>query len=296
MSKLPKVFISYRRDESTGFAGRLHERLTSLYGTESVFMDVDDIGAGADFVKTIEDQIASCNVLLVLIGNQCLTLKSGNGVRRLDDPHDFVRIEISKALAGNVRVIPLLVNNAKMPVEKDVPADIRGLCRRQAIELTEERWEYDFGRLVEALSGESSQRKSRRKLMLLAGGIAVLAAAGGVLWFREGAPPVTGKWAATVTYDFLPAQPETFVFEQMDDQIRGSASFLGVERTILEGTIQDDRISFITRTREFSGADTRDSVNHYAGTVKGPEIQFVMQTIGGFSDHPPVKFTARRVE
>jgi hypothetical protein len=61
----------------------------------------------------------------VLIGNQWLTLKSGNGVRRLDDPHDFVRIEISKALAGNVRVIPLLVNNAKMPVEKDVPADIR---------------------------------------------------------------------------------------------------------------------------------------------------------------------------
>jgi hypothetical protein len=164
------MFISYRRDESTGYAGRLHERLAKLYGTDSVFMDVDDIGPGADFVRFIEDRIASCDVLLVLIGNQWLTLKNSNGQRRIDDPADFVRIEVSRALARNVRTIPLLLNNARMPEEKDLPADLKALCRRQAMELSEERWEYDFGKLAEVLQGGPRKRASRRRMIAAAGG------------------------------------------------------------------------------------------------------------------------------
>jgi hypothetical protein len=290
----PKIFISYRRDESTGYAGRIHEGLARVYGTDSVFMDMDDIDPGADFVRAIEDQISACDVLLVLIGNQWLTVQNA-GKRRIDDPNDFVHVEISRALARDIRIIPVLLNNARMPAERDLPDAIKNLCRHQAIPLSEERWDYDFGKLVEALSARSGIWGSRRKIIaLLAGGAAFAVIPAGWWATRSEPPVVSGRWTAEVKYDFGVSRVEVFSFQQTAERIRGTASFLGVDRAIVDGQIEDDMLQFVTRTAEVAGDENRETTHEYNGKIDGDSIEFVMQTIGGFSDHPPVAFTARR--
>ena len=90
------IFISYRRDDSAGYAGRLYDRLSAHFGADRVFMDVEGIEPGTDFVDAIERAVASCRVLIVLIGDEWLNAKDTSGRRRLDDPHDFIRLETSK--------------------------------------------------------------------------------------------------------------------------------------------------------------------------------------------------------
>src|SRR5262245_56570278 len=133
---MPKIFISYRRDEAEGYAGRIHERLASIFGTHSVFMDVDDLKPGSEFPLAIENAIATSDVLLVLIGKQWLQFRDPAGNRRLDDPEDFVRREIVTALNRKVRVIPVLLNGARLPSEQDLPADLKRLVDPQAIDLS----------------------------------------------------------------------------------------------------------------------------------------------------------------
>ena len=96
---MPRIFINYRRDDSAGYAGRIHDTLASSFGTDSVFIDIDDIKPGIDYVSTIEEKIADCDVMLALIGKRWLDSQDASGRRRLDDPADFVRVEIERALA-----------------------------------------------------------------------------------------------------------------------------------------------------------------------------------------------------
>ena len=111
------IFISYRRDDAEGHAGRLFEDLVLRFGAASVFMDVAGIEPGRDFRKVIEQQVASCGVLLAVIGKSWLTSSASDaqGRRRLDDPHDFVRLETATALRRDIPVIPVLVHGAQMP-------------------------------------------------------------------------------------------------------------------------------------------------------------------------------------
>ena len=146
----PKIFISYRRDDSAGHAGRLFDRLSSHFNRERLFMDVDHIEPGEDFVQVIEDAVASSAVLLVIIGRRWLT--SGDTIaRRLDNPNDFVRLEVASALARNIRVIPVLVQNAIMPSPQDLPDDLLQLSRRNASELSDLRWNRDVDQLIGVL-------------------------------------------------------------------------------------------------------------------------------------------------
>ena len=110
-----KIFINYRRDDSIGMAGRLHDRLAQTFGRDKLFMDVDHIPAGVDFVAHLNSQVAACDVVLVVIGPNWLGAKDESGERRLDNPDDFVAIEIAAALARDIRVIPVLVDGARMP-------------------------------------------------------------------------------------------------------------------------------------------------------------------------------------
>ena len=109
------VFISYRRDDSGGYAGRLFDVLAARFGHDQTFMDLDDIHGGDNFAAVIDEKVGQCSVLLAVIGERWLTLKGRSGVRRLDEPDDFVRLEIAKALERGVRVIPVLVGGAAMP-------------------------------------------------------------------------------------------------------------------------------------------------------------------------------------
>jgi len=106
---MSRIFISYRRDDSGGWAGRLYDRISQHFGRDHVFMDIDTIEPGLDFVEVIEQAVGSCDALLALIGRQWLTLTDDDGQRRLDNPEDFVRLEIAAALVRNIRVIPVLV-------------------------------------------------------------------------------------------------------------------------------------------------------------------------------------------
>ncbi len=103
------IFISYRREDSIAYAGRLSDRLADRFGEEQIFMDIDTMKVGLDFVEQIEKAVQSCDVLIAVIGKTWVTGQDEAGHRRLDDPEDFIRVEIQAALARNIPVIPLLV-------------------------------------------------------------------------------------------------------------------------------------------------------------------------------------------
>jgi hypothetical protein len=145
------IFISYRRDDSEGEAGRLFDDLTRAFGDSSVFMDVSGINPGVDFRKAIDDNVASCGVLLAIIGPTWATIPDASGGPRLDDPNDFVRLEIASALARDVAVIPVLVHDAKMPHPEQLPENLKDLAFRNSVELTHVRWNSDVQLLINAL-------------------------------------------------------------------------------------------------------------------------------------------------
>ena len=146
------IFISYRRDDSEGEAGRLFDDLVQHFGEEAVFMDVTDIQAGRDFRKAIDESITSCDVLLAVIGKTWLDIKNDTGQRRLDDPLDLVRFETASALKRDIPVIPVLVHGAKMPAPDQLPEDLRDLHFRNCCEVSHARWSSDVQVLIQALA------------------------------------------------------------------------------------------------------------------------------------------------
>ncbi|MGB9029546.1 MAG: toll/interleukin-1 receptor domain-containing protein, partial [Acidobacteriaceae bacterium] len=146
------IFISYRRDDTEGEAGRLFDDLIRAFGDNSVFMDVAGINPGIDFRKAIDDNVAGCGVLLAMIGPTWATITSSSGERRLDDANDFVRLEIGAALARDIAVIPVLVHDAKMPRPDQLPENLKNLAYRNSVEITHARWNSDVQLLTQALS------------------------------------------------------------------------------------------------------------------------------------------------
>jgi hypothetical protein len=120
---MPAIFISYRREDSIGHAGRLYDRLVERFGRERVCRDIETIEAGEDFVEAVRQRVAKSDVLLVLIGPRWLTATDDEGRWRLADENDLVRLEIATALDRNIRVIPVLLQGATMPRAKDLPAE-----------------------------------------------------------------------------------------------------------------------------------------------------------------------------
>jgi WD40 repeat protein len=144
-----RIFICYRREETAAFAGWLSDVLKNHFGVGQVFKDVESIQPGDDFVDAIATAVGSCAVLLALIGDRWLTITDKEGRHRLDDPEDYVRLEIGAALERGVRVIPVLVEGALMPRADQLPPPLAGLVRRQALKLTADR----FGDEVRPLLG-----------------------------------------------------------------------------------------------------------------------------------------------
>jgi hypothetical protein len=191
------IFINYRREDSSGHAGRLFDALSSRFPGR-LFMDIDTLQPGVDFVDAIEQAVASCDVLLVVIGREWLTVENAAGKRRLDDGGDFVRLELESALARNIRIIPVLVQDAPMPGADELPPSIARLARRNAIELSDARWAYDVHRLADTLQqilGEADapappptppatdDGAARRRVALLSlGALAAIAAVALAVW------------------------------------------------------------------------------------------------------------------
>jgi hypothetical protein len=156
-----KIFINYRREDAGGYAGRLSEWLTDHFGSDHVFMDISAIEPGVDFVTAIERAVAACEVVLVVIGRHWLNCHH-DGQRRLDNPNDFVRLEIAAALSRNVFVLPVLVEGATVPREQDLPDNLKALARRNALELSNARWEFDVGRLIDTLAERLEERPGHK--------------------------------------------------------------------------------------------------------------------------------------
>jgi DNA-binding beta-propeller fold protein YncE len=147
----PSVFVSYRRDDVPDATDRLTDVLREHLGADRVFMDVDGIEIGADFEAVIGDWVNRCDVLLAVIGHDWLEARSQSGERRIDDPGDYVRLEIEAALNRNIRVIPVLVHGGKIPSSGDLPSSLAPLAKRNAIELTRRHWDLDVAELVNAI-------------------------------------------------------------------------------------------------------------------------------------------------
>src|SRR5215471_6070714 len=146
------VFISYRREETAGEARALFNDLVARIGKDFVFMDVDNIALGRDFHEVLRENLASCDLMLVLIGNGWVDAKDRSGRRRLDDPGDFIRLEIGAALKRNIPVTPVLLQGAHMPASEQLPEDLKELSFRNGFELSHNRWESDVQEMVKRLA------------------------------------------------------------------------------------------------------------------------------------------------
>jgi hypothetical protein len=157
------IFICYRREDSAAYAGRLYDRLTAQFGAKRIFMDIDTIEPGEDFVHAIQQTISSCDAVIVVIGKTWLSAPDDEGGRRIDNPEDFVHIEIAAALDRGIRVIPALVGGARPLRSNDLPEQLARLARRNAIEISDLAFHQNAGRLVEVLGRVLAQGEQARK-------------------------------------------------------------------------------------------------------------------------------------
>jgi hypothetical protein len=217
-----KIFINYRRGDDPGHTGRLFDWLQDVFDRQQLFIDVDNIAPGIDFVRELDERVGECDVMLAVIGKGWIDARDATGMRRLDDPNDFVRIEIASALSQGKRVIPVLVGEAQMPRAEELPDALKPLARRNAMRLTHERFSADIQGLARALqktlnmvessrptadirlpregsaqSQASTTSQTRRgmtpiKIAIVSGsGMAIVALfAGAIIYLAAGKPPV----------------------------------------------------------------------------------------------------------
>lgn len=145
---MSRVFINYRRGSTSAYAGRIYDALAARFGESRVFIDVDTIRPGSDFVEMIDQTIASSGLMLAVIGPGWATVGDAEGEPRIADPSDFVRMEISAALEKGIGVLPVLVQGAQMPPSRLLPDDLQPLTRRHAFEIGDSRWGQDINELI----------------------------------------------------------------------------------------------------------------------------------------------------
>ena len=152
------VFISYRRETVSGEARLLFNDLVTRLGKDSVFMDVDSIALGRDFRGVLHDMLTSCDLMLVLIGKNWADIKDESGRVRLENPQDFVRLEIEAALKRDIVIMPILVQGAHMPAPEQLPSEISNLAYRNGFELSHIRWESDVQEMMRRLALDVPER------------------------------------------------------------------------------------------------------------------------------------------
>lgn len=150
---MARIFISYRRQDSPSMTGRIYDKLESVFGSDKVFRDIDDIGAGQDFRAKIAQEVEKSDILLVIIGPKWESITDSQGNRRLADPNDFVRLEVEEGLKNSKKiVIPVLVENTFMPKPESLPKSMRELCYRNAINVRQDPdFHPDMQKLVNAI-------------------------------------------------------------------------------------------------------------------------------------------------
>jgi TIR domain len=190
---MPRIFISYRRQDSQSAAGRLADNLKDHFGTAQIFRDIETIEPGSDFTESLIAALNSCAVLIAIIGPRWLSATDKKGQRRLDDPKDLTRQEIEIALSRNIRVIPVIVDGATIFDVDDLPPELKPLAKRQAYELTDKRWNQDVTQLITTIDQilrinprePTADRKTNRlkKLKVIVATSLLLSGIGTWAWF-----------------------------------------------------------------------------------------------------------------
>ena len=292
------VFISYRRGDRPGYAARLTEALERNFGANLVFRDVEDIAPGSDFAEEIGRRLHEVDVVLAVIGPAWLQ-SGADGSRRLDDPADFVRLEILSAIETGKPVWPVLVSGAQLPDASDLPKALQPLLRRQAIILTDAGWHGEIARLTDALKPiiRTPHRRTRHRLVLASFAL-ITAGALGVwsLGFRSralsrGGDP-DGHWLAEVTYDWGDRHHEGFELRVEDNTLRGSASYLGTPRLIEQGEFSRGELSFMTRSETMAGGEVREITHRYRGRIEDGRLHLRLESIGGFGSRQALDIVA----
>ena len=292
-----RIFISYRRDDAAGYAGRIEDALEARLGRGSVFRDVLDIAPGEDFVAAIRARLAGAQTVLVLIGPRWAGGETP-GQRRIDDAGDFVRLEIALALDSGARIVPVLLPGARMPAEADLPVPLKPLAHRNALSLSDTHWDADIARLADSVSPAP-----RRAIAAWAsGGAAIAACAIAALWWLQPRAPAdpsapwVGRWQAEVRYAWGDQQTEHFEFKHHAGQLTGTASFLGYPRAIDTLSIDGNNLHFETHTQQTMGNETREITHHYSverrGQAPDERLALRLQTRGSFDSNPPLEFEA----
>jgi hypothetical protein len=183
------VFITYRRRDAAGYAGRLSDALAARLGRRNVFRDLDSLPVGRDFVAELERTLASCDAVIAVIDRDWASVPGEDGRPRLSDPDDFVRLEIAAALRRDILLVPAVTPGAAMPSEQDLPDELQPLARRNAVFLSDASWDADVDRIVRAVRPPAPPRPGRRRALLVALAAALLAiTGGGWLVTRDGGP------------------------------------------------------------------------------------------------------------
>jgi hypothetical protein len=295
------IFISYRRDDCAGYAGRIEDTLEKTFGKGSAFRDIRDIQAGQSFADVIKESLSSAHAVLVLIGPRWAGVMP-DGRNRIDDKSDFVRLEIATALAANCKVIPVLLSGAVLPEREKLPESLRGLLNRQALVLNEDSWDADVARLIRDIGAPTVRRRRLLTAAVLAAVVGVIGV-GGYLYKSAAVPSVAtdaqtdkllGKWSGTVRYPWGDSSDEEFVFERFAGRITGTASFLEYPRGIENVSIDGNNLSFETRSVDSMNNEDRETTHHYTAELDGDTLRFRLQTTGGFTSDPPQEFVARR--
>jgi hypothetical protein len=264
------IFVSYRRDDSAGHAGRLFDRLVERHGEDAVFMDHHDLAPGHDFASVIEAQLSRATVVLPILGPRWADARDANGVLRLFQPQDFVRIELMHALRAGKTIIPVLVGGATMPTAEQVPAELQPLLRLQACELRDSKYNADVQALLDALPAPADKVSNRFTL--------------------------SGRWSAEVRYPWQSAAIiEEFDLKLDGSELYGTGSFLGAPRPVEQAELLDDGARFTLHSEASLGEERRRIAHRYRVRVEGDVMRVRMQSTGGFNDGPPLEFTARRM-
>ena len=255
------IFVSYRRKDSAAYAGRLCDRLMTHFGAEKIFMDIDSIDPGADFVTVLTEKLRLCDVMLVVMGPDWVSNRDENGNLRLSDPEDFVRQEVAMGLERPIQLIPLLVGGARMPVERELPQELSALTRRQAVVISDHHFHRDVDAFIQTLQKIGLAESDRFE--------------------------ITGDWQAKVQSQSGQTYKIEMHLEQLNDRLFGWVRYPTGKGGILDGRLEGSMLSF--KTEHIPQFEQSKATIHFQGKISGKKIEFIMQSADSYA-----KFSAQK--
>ena len=273
------IFVSYRREDSAPYAGRIFDRLSAFFGADHVFMDVEDIRAGTDFPHAIEKTVGACDVLIAVIGPrwfETLRARDAGGT-------DFLEQEIGAALRRNIPVIPVLVEGAAMPPASELPDTLAPLARRQALAVRDTSFDVDASELIRAVrrvTGDESRSVTRRLFLIIAAGI-LIAVVGSVLLLRQSrrGGSLNGVWIARMQRGTQPPYNIRLRFHVKDRSLTGEVDYPTGSGRIEGGTFDGKSIAFATR--HVPQFETEPATIVFSGEVRNRAVELTATTPDG---------------